>query len=280
MQTKSADAQRMIQLRRIIKKSQSQFAAMIGVSIHTIISVENGRNQLSENLARRIEIATGADLRRRHKDEVAAVGGGRFTKDTFENWRARFSSDTKNAQARFNEVKYWIELLLKAAAKSGQAGNRDRLPTVFMALTDWLAETRKAFKLEREIDEILEEDEPHEIINVSYDFEDLVRDKKEFESVARQIETTTQALIKQSQPHTRGLKAKERVCLHVSYEMRRAWNPFEPGCVAAFDECKVKKLLPKPKFEFVNEIPPSLDPELKQALDYFSRKPRSKAKPV
>ena len=174
MQTKTADAKGMIFLRKLIKKSQSQFAAMIGVSIHTIISVENGRNQLSENLARRIEIATGADLRRRHKDRVAAVGGGTFSKNAFDDWRMRFSSDRHNAEGRFNDVKYWIELVLKAAARPGKAGNRDRLPAVYMALTDWLAETRKTFKLEQEIDEVLEE-EPHEIIRRSYDFDLLMR---------------------------------------------------------------------------------------------------------
>jgi len=278
MPTKSAHAQRMIQLRRIIKKSQSQFAAMIGVSIHTVISVENGRNQLSENLARRIEIATGADLRRRHKDEVAAVGGGQFTANTFEDWRARFSSDKKNAEARFNEIKFWIELLLRAAARSGRGGNRDRLPTVCMALTDWLAETRKAFKLEREIDEILEEEEPHEIMNNSYDFADLMQDKKEFAEVARQMETTPQALLKKSQPYARSLKDKEQVRLHTSYEMRRAWNPFLLGCVGAYEECKVKKLLPKPKFEFKKEPPMTLSPEHQQVVDDFKRQRRSKVK--
>jgi transcriptional regulator with XRE-family HTH domain len=264
MPTKSADARRMIQLRRLIKKSQSQFAAMIGVSIHTVISVENGRNQLSENLARRIEIATGADLRRRHPDQVAAVGGGPFTNAAFEAWRARFSSDKHNAEGRFNEIKYWIELVLKAAAKPGRAGNRDRLPAVYMALTDWLAETRKAFKLEQEIDEVLEE-EPHEIINVVYDFDDLTRDKKEFEFVARMLETTPKELLGKFHHYSRGLKPKDQVQLHASYEMRRAWNPFTPGLVGAFDECKVKKLLPRPKFEFKKADPARYQPVSGQA---------------
>jgi transcriptional regulator with XRE-family HTH domain len=279
MQTKPADARRMIQLRKLIKKSQSQFAAMIGASIHTVISVENGRNQLSENLARRIEIATGADLRRRHKDQVAAVGGGTFTKAAFEEWRMRFSSDKHNAEGRFNDVKYWIELVLKAAAKPGKAGNRDRLPAVYMALTDWLAETRKAFKLEQEIDEVLEE-EPHEIIRLSHDFADLVRNKKELAEVARQMGTTPKDLLKKYQQQMRGLKANEQVRLHTAYGMRRAWNPFKPGLVAAFDECKVKKLLPKPEFEFKNEPPMTLSPEVQQIIDDFKRQRRSKVKPA
>ena len=237
---------------------------MIGVSIHTVISVENGRNQLSENLARRIEIATGADLRRRHPDQVAAVGGGAFTKAAFDEWRARFSSDQHNAEGRFNDVKYWIELVLKAAARPGRAENRGRLPAVYLALTDWLAETRKAFKLEQEIDEVLE-GEPHEIINVAYDFDDLTRDKQEFEFVARLLATTPKELLSKFHHCSRGLKPKERVQLHASYEMRRAWNPFQPGCVAAFDECRVKQLLPKPKFEFKKAEPERYQPVSGQA---------------
>jgi DNA-binding XRE family transcriptional regulator len=50
------------ELRKVIGKSQTQFAAMIGMSKDTVISVENERNRLSRNLAKRIEIATGADL--------------------------------------------------------------------------------------------------------------------------------------------------------------------------------------------------------------------------
>ena len=62
--------------------------------------------------------------------------------------------------------------------------------------------------------------------------------------------------------------------------MRRAWNPFLPGCVGAFDECKVKKLLPKPEFEFKNEPPMTLSPEVQQIIDDFKRQRRSKLKPV
>ena len=91
-----------------------------------------------------------------------------------------------------------------------------------------------------------------------------MRNKREFAEVAREMGTTTQDLFKKYQQQARGLKANEQVRLDTAYEMRRAWNPFKPGLVAAFDECKVKKLLPKPKFEFkkadLSQYKPVSDP--------------------
>src|SRR3974377_274909 len=100
------------ELRKTIGKSQAQFAAMIGVSKHTIISVENGRNQLSGKLTRQICIATGANLLTDRQGQVATLGGGRFSRETFEDWRTRFSSEEHNAQARFDEINFWIALVL------------------------------------------------------------------------------------------------------------------------------------------------------------------------
>ena len=62
MKTRKDSGRLVAQIRKIIGKSQSQFAALVGVSKHTIISVENGRNELSKNLTRRIYIATGAQI--------------------------------------------------------------------------------------------------------------------------------------------------------------------------------------------------------------------------
>src|SRR5664279_3551381 len=62
MNTRKHSGRLVAQLRKTIGKSQAQFAAMIGVSKHTIISVENARNKLSKKLARRIQMATGAEI--------------------------------------------------------------------------------------------------------------------------------------------------------------------------------------------------------------------------
>lgn len=173
------------QVRKIIGKSQSQFAALVGVSKHTIISVENGRNKLSKNLARRIQIATGAQIldgKFRFEPEYfvpAAESPGKltpkaskflhdrwdgtgkyddlYTRQDFEQWRANFfPSNAEAARKSFDEIKQWVEFIFKAAAKPGVAGNRDRLPAVYQSLVEWLNETKETFKLEKEVDDVLE----------------------------------------------------------------------------------------------------------------------------
>ena len=49
-------------LRRILGQTQERFAAFLGVSIPWIKAIECGQHPLSEKLARRIMIATGATL--------------------------------------------------------------------------------------------------------------------------------------------------------------------------------------------------------------------------
>ena len=174
-------------IRKIIDKSQAQFAAMVGVSKHTIISVENGRNQLSPKLVKRIQIATGAQIlddkfrfepvyshpgskepnkltdealkfiRRRHD------GTGRnddlYTREDFEQWRANFyPSNDETARRVFDQIKVWVEYIIRAAAKPGIAGNRNRLPAVHQSLVEWLNETLENFKLFNEVEVILDEE--------------------------------------------------------------------------------------------------------------------------
>lgn len=270
MKMKPNTGRRVAELRRIIGKSQSQFAAMIGVSIHTVISVENGRNQLSEKLARRIRIATGAHLLRRSKGKVEFVRGGGFSKTDFEEWRARFSSEEHSAKARFEEIKYWIELVFRAAARPGTAGNRDRLPAVYLSLVDWLHETRKAFKLEQEIDDILEED-PHEITNPISRYEDLSTNENYAKWIASELGMTPKELLAIFKQQMRGLKRQDLVTLHAFFEVRKAWNPDKHEIAGALDRCKIKKILPRGEFEFLKFIHSRTNPAREQFLEYFAR---------
>ena len=156
MSNSTTPRQKLKNLRDVIEKSQSQFAAMIGVSKHTIISVENKRNQLSPGLAQKIYLATGANL---HPDVMhwVAVPEENYTKKDFDEWRSNFfPSDDKTARAQFDRLKFWVELVFRAAVRSNVAQNRDRLPAVCLSLIEWLENTSKEFKLGSEIDEILE----------------------------------------------------------------------------------------------------------------------------
>src|ERR1039457_1366000 len=61
MRTTSLNGQKIAESRHSTGMSQARFAAMLGVSKDTIISVENGRNRLSASLARRLRFATGGN---------------------------------------------------------------------------------------------------------------------------------------------------------------------------------------------------------------------------
>ena len=149
------------ELRHIIGKSQAQFAVMVGVSKDTIISVENGRiKKLSKNLVKRIEIATGANLQEGKLESPFKVAN--YTSEDFKRWRDKYGQSNKTAALKqFEEMKTWLKIVFLAAAKSGRAGNRGRLPAVCLSFAEWLDETRDHFKLKDEIDDILDEETRH-----------------------------------------------------------------------------------------------------------------------
>ena len=106
---------------------------MIGVSKHTIISVENGRNRLSPKLTRRIQIATGANLLKTSQGKVWGPDGKEFTIKAFEEWRSAFGNDEDSISKRLDEIKFWIEVFFRAAVKPGAAGIRNRFPAVYIS---------------------------------------------------------------------------------------------------------------------------------------------------
>jgi transcriptional regulator with XRE-family HTH domain len=141
-------------LRKIIGKSQSQFAAMLGVSKDTIISVENGRNQLSKKLEARITITTGANFRK----DGWSNGLEDYTLERFNDFRKEFHESDEETKANIDDVKFWIETIFRAARKSGVGGNRDRFPAVYYSLLEWFRDTRENFRLGPEMEAILEDE--------------------------------------------------------------------------------------------------------------------------
>jgi transcriptional regulator with XRE-family HTH domain len=269
------------ELRHIIGKSQSRFATMVGVSIHTIISVENGRIHLSKKLVRRILTATGAVLPNRAKDKILTLTGTIFTKKSFEGWLFMFRNFETVAKGRFDEVKYWIELAFRAAAKPGAAGNRNRLPLVFMSLVDWLDETHKNFKLGPEIDEILENETRH----VQRDCE-FVGTLKVDDSQAKEFAAVIGMDYKEFKKELD--KHRDSDLIMLKYECFRAWNPwsrfprnFRKG------RPKTPKLMQKPKYwfkrlpnEFVVEHDQPITTREIAKLENVKRIPHRRARPA
>jgi transcriptional regulator with XRE-family HTH domain len=249
MKTRKDSGRLVAELRHIIGKSQSQFATMIGVSIHTVISVENGRNRLTPKLARRIQIATGANLLKLSRGKILEVEGKEFTRKSFEEWRSEFGNDEESIMGRLAEIKFWIEVFFRAAARPGAGGNRDRFPAIYMSLIDWLYETNKAFKLEQEIETISEE-MPHQVLHMAYGYEELCKYGGIYEQVANQLEMKPEDLLKKLEQHRRGLKQNEDVLLFADLEFKNAWLPENDGHLCGLAISKTKKLLSKPKYEF------------------------------
>jgi DNA-binding XRE family transcriptional regulator len=240
--------------RRRIGKSQSQFAATIGVSKHTIISLENGRNQLSPKLAKLIRVATGLCVVSPKEENYEHFGQNqhitRYTREDFDRWRAKFKSDDKTAQERFDDLKNWILLVFKAAARSGVAGNRDRLPAVYMSLVNWLEETRTTFKLEKETDDLLE-DATRRIIKDHCPLEELHSQRDAADRLANYLGIKRKDLFK----GFKTVKApRDNICIFVELEARCVWDPAADGSEIETVLCKKTKLSPHPKYWF-GELP-------------------------
>jgi DNA-binding XRE family transcriptional regulator len=165
-------------LRKIIGKTQAEFAAFIGVSNHTVVAWENGLNKLPPKMARRVFMATGADVqrgdgsiltylgedpynhprssRRASKWLLPHVQGDPYTRQYFERWtRAFHRSGDFAVKDQVAIGKDTLELVLTAAAniQGGKVGNQ--LPAVWESFREWLIQTREDFKLGPAIDNLL-----------------------------------------------------------------------------------------------------------------------------
>jgi len=151
------------ELRRIIGRTQSEFAAMIGASKDTVASWETGRNKLSPQFARRIAFATGVDgdaLLRGYTTvffDHPLTGEKIYTAEDFESYRKtlRGRSDEAGAKHHLKHCQDALELLLMAATKASGGKVRYRLPSVLDSFIEWCDRTREDFKLGELIDEQL-----------------------------------------------------------------------------------------------------------------------------
>jgi transcriptional regulator with XRE-family HTH domain len=147
-------------LRRVIKKSQVQFAAMIGEDPKVIINIENGRRRLDGNVANKILFATGADAGVYYigkTNRLQAVEGGNYTHETFVNWRENYSgTDQKSLNDFFEKASDSLHLILRAAIKCGSPKNH--LPALKRSFMDWCLDSVKNFQLKSSLDAIILEE--------------------------------------------------------------------------------------------------------------------------
>ena len=151
-------------LRKVIGRTQVEFAVMIGVSKDAVVSWEIGRNQVSATFARRIALVTGVDGRMLRLGVSVpfcneASGEARvYTAEDFERHQQTEwgRADEESARRQLEHCHDTMELLLLAAVQPGQDGIRHRLPGVMDSFMQWCESTREDFKLGPQIDEQLE----------------------------------------------------------------------------------------------------------------------------
>jgi transcriptional regulator with XRE-family HTH domain len=174
MKTKPNQAIR--ELRKIIGRTQGEFAAMIGASKDAVASWETGRNKLSPQFARRMSFATGVDedalLRGRGRLTcyVPFAGHSPFTVAAFERHRQTYwgRSDEGAARQHLRNCTDALGLLFMAAARPGGSKIRHRLPAVLDSFMRWCVRTREDFQLDRQIQEQLEQRKAKLVLNHTY----------------------------------------------------------------------------------------------------------------
>lgn len=157
-------------VRTTIGLTQPQFAAKVGVAEVTIRKIENGGLNMSLDLAQRIRLFTGADsaeLLKGKTGKALGSGGAPYTKGTFEYWKKTFFvSSKKNAIKYFNDSNGWLQVLLLASAQPTVG----KLPAVYMSFLEWLEKTKAEFKLDKQVDALLNQLDFIETRTFTYEF--------------------------------------------------------------------------------------------------------------
>jgi DNA-binding transcriptional regulator YiaG len=157
------------ELRDVIGASQPQFGRLIGVTVDAVKNWEGGRNKVSSQMAKRIEIATGANP----KDLIRGDGRLRvcriikqawllknrpkrhdwdFTKQDYQDWTNRTGRPSEESIPYFfRMLSREILTVLHAAARAERGGTKGKCFTVFAAMGDAVQEVRNRFRLDPQV---------------------------------------------------------------------------------------------------------------------------------
>jgi len=145
-------------LRKVIDRTQTTFAAMVGVSTDTVISWENGRNRLTPDKARLIHMATGARPAELvdGKGKVFNEDGAPYAVEDFKRWHETYliAPDMTKAEYFYRQGSITLFLLFQAAAKPGSGKLKNRLPAVWGSFLQWAERASVDFKLKSQIGEV------------------------------------------------------------------------------------------------------------------------------
>ena len=140
-------------LRRIIGYTQAKLAAELGVSAIAIKRIENGNLALSNQMKRRLMIATGVDPGSLDGKTPVFIGGSNYTRETFEIHRE--NSRTRKRGDETAELRDWHKVLLRQAAREmdalmDAAVNANKFDMILYLWELWLRQTIKELRISDE----------------------------------------------------------------------------------------------------------------------------------
>jgi DNA-binding XRE family transcriptional regulator len=262
MKQKPVVAQKLALLRELIHKSQAQFAALVGVSKETIISVENGRNQLSKKLALRIFICTGANLL---TDETTGkwlqpdlVPGEGYDLSSFAAFTKSTAEVGLSGGGFYREkLSRWLDVLFKATEHKALAGNPHTDSSLAASLFEWIHEQRNTLKLGPEMDRILEEETRK--VHRECDYVGMLRQNPdEVKRYAALLGLNQRALQQELD------RRDETDLIMIKYEIYEPFRWLLLREAAPHRPVHKPKLLPKPKYWFKRLPKESVSPLVRQ----------------
>jgi transcriptional regulator with XRE-family HTH domain len=136
-------------IREAIGDSRSQFAEQIGCTTHTVKRIEQGRMKISDKLARKIYLYTGAhqgELMKGLDGAALDITGLPYSKEFFEQRRPRQPGSAPTFPTDPESLIEWARVVFDAARED------KRLPQVLDSFVDWMESAREEFGLAKTID--------------------------------------------------------------------------------------------------------------------------------
>jgi len=148
-------------LRNTIKRTQAQFAKLLGVSRVYVNKIENGQMQISPSLALRVHALTGIsvdELAMGSEGKLVDLTGRQYRPETFAWWQKKLRQPSeKDTIMHVRNLRWWTHLLLRAAVS--HQGGVAYYP-VLTALNQSLSIIRQDFGLEETTGRLLRECDP------------------------------------------------------------------------------------------------------------------------
>ena len=139
-------------LRKIIGKTQYDFAKTLGIYPGTLKRIENNNLKLSRKIAIRIQAETGINVERLLDGKLRDELGRKYTAEFYKEWKeVHFRQSEKIAKKTAAALAWWIKILLRASVVE----YKRRLWQVVATLVQTIDECCSDFGLRGPVENIL-----------------------------------------------------------------------------------------------------------------------------